>query len=211
MAHSLGLARHVLGYVYPGWRREARLTPGYGEIAALRLRRKTRVSRIREFKWSGHILHIQRLRYGTETEIITSAFSPGLSPSHINTIRPHKSKSHDGAQYLPSLVGASIAMHERYWENSQVVRFGRQWPAAILAGIAQPDRTRINRPAAALDVVDLLGARRDGKGRQVGLQASEGLDSYSQETQETPRKTQVSAILPEVSLCGEYALQDSNL
>ena len=30
---------------------------------------------------SGHILHIKRLRYGTETEIITSAFSPWLLPS----------------------------------------------------------------------------------------------------------------------------------
>ena len=42
----------------PGWRRKARLTPGYGETAALRLRRKTRVSRIREFKWDGtHSAH----------------------------------------------------------------------------------------------------------------------------------------------------------
>ena len=31
---------------------------------------------------TGHILHIQRLSYGTETKIITSAFCPGLSPSH---------------------------------------------------------------------------------------------------------------------------------
>jgi integrase len=48
-------------------------------------------------------------------------------------------------------------------------------------------------------------------GRQVGLKASEGLGSHSQEMQETSRETPISAILPEVSLCGEYALQDSNL
>ncbi len=30
--HRLGLARHVLGDVYPGWRRAARLTPGYGVV-----------------------------------------------------------------------------------------------------------------------------------------------------------------------------------
>ena len=39
--------------VYPGWRREARLTPGYLEVAALRLRRRTRVSRNAKLTWVG--------------------------------------------------------------------------------------------------------------------------------------------------------------
>ena len=35
LAHGFGLARQVVGCAYPGWRREARLNPGCGEIAAL--------------------------------------------------------------------------------------------------------------------------------------------------------------------------------
>ena len=48
-------------------------------------------------------------------------------------------------------------------------------------------------------------------GRQVGLKASEGSGNHSQEMQETPRKTLVSAVFPEVSLSAEYPRQDSNL
>ncbi len=38
---------------------------------------------------TGHILHIKRLSYGTETKIITTAFCPGLSPSQEWAIKAH--------------------------------------------------------------------------------------------------------------------------
>jgi hypothetical protein len=34
---------------------------------------------------TGHILHMKRLIYGTETKIITTAFCPGLSPSQVSS------------------------------------------------------------------------------------------------------------------------------
>ena len=55
----------------PGRRLRRELTPGYGEIAALRLRRKTRVSRVREFKWV--------IQMGRDTFRILRGSATGLS------------------------------------------------------------------------------------------------------------------------------------
>ena len=57
----------------------------------------------------------------------------------------------------------------------------------------------------------LMGATGGAQvGRQVGLKASEGLGSDSQEMQETPRETPVCAVFPEVSISAEYPRQESN-
>jgi hypothetical protein len=49
LVHGLGLARHMRGDVYPGWRREARLTPGYDVVRLQRTEpydRRARSSRV---------------------------------------------------------------------------------------------------------------------------------------------------------------------
>jgi hypothetical protein len=50
LTRRLGLARHVLTHIYPGRRREARLTPGYHSTAASRLKKNRAQPPVRKLR-----------------------------------------------------------------------------------------------------------------------------------------------------------------
>ena len=65
----------------PGWRREARLTPGYGEVAALR--HQTEARRLWRSKvWRDATCYSKRCIGGTDPATATPKISPLLSPPH---------------------------------------------------------------------------------------------------------------------------------
>ena len=69
----------------PGWRREARLTPGYGEVAAWR--HQTEARRLWRSKvWRDATCYSKRFFGGTDPATATPEISPLLSPPQVSRI-----------------------------------------------------------------------------------------------------------------------------
>ena len=113
-ARRLRLDRHVLGHLYPGWRRETRLTPGYVRIAALRLRTTVRVSRIsvcRCVETSSCESCGLWLSSGTEAENANRVFFPNVLPCHG---RPDRSRGNDSPAICSMRLQIGITVNQHH-------------------------------------------------------------------------------------------------